>query len=246
VFGLEPTFTAILNDAALTVRLAKMDEPVIDVDGINMTIRVEKAEEGRVLTLDPVVIFDHRKLSPRLASNLLHLFDPTIGDIPEVDGEFSLALDKLRVPIGVPREEQVKRIEMEGKLVLHQVSTDAKTPMRQALVQLVADTCSSGISRTAPSSHRRRSAFGHNSDRRRESSWRASLQVWLHLGGSIPPMAGTLPNKLRNPAPDYEAFALTPAQATSSTIAVAPTGQNADETKPAAINAEMLASRKRA
>jgi hypothetical protein len=112
---------------------------VIDVDGIDMTFRVEKAEEGRVLTLDPVVIFDRRKLSAKEANKLLHLFDPTISDNPELGGEFSFSLDKLRIPIGVPRDEAVKRMEVEGKLVLHQVSTDVKNPMGQAVVQLVAD-----------------------------------------------------------------------------------------------------------
>jgi hypothetical protein len=136
---LEPTFTAVLNDAALTVRLAGATDPVIDVDGINMTVRVEKADEGRVLTLDPVVVFEKRKLSPKLASNLLHLFDPTMGDVPEVNGEFSLYLDKLRVPVGVQREEAVKRLELEGKLVLHDVSTDVSSPMGLALIQLVSD-----------------------------------------------------------------------------------------------------------
>src|SRR5262245_10733067 len=53
---LEPTFAAIVEDAALTVRLTGKDEPAIDVDGINMTLRVEKAPEGRVLTLDPMVV----------------------------------------------------------------------------------------------------------------------------------------------------------------------------------------------
>jgi hypothetical protein len=136
---LEPTFTAIVKDAGLTVRLTKQDAPAIDVDDINMAIRVEKAEEGRVLTLDPVVIFDHRKLSPRLASNLLHLFAPTMSDSPEINGEFSLSLDKLRIPIGVPRDEAVKRMELEGKLVLHDVLTDVRSPLGQALVKLVAD-----------------------------------------------------------------------------------------------------------
>jgi hypothetical protein len=136
---LEPTFTAIVNDAALTVRLTEEDEPIIDIDDINMTLRVEKAEEGRVLTVDPVVIFDRRKLSLKLANSLLQLFDPTMSDTPELGGEFSFSLDKLRIPIGVSNDQAVKHMEVEGKLVLHEVSAEVKNPIRQALVRLVAD-----------------------------------------------------------------------------------------------------------
>jgi hypothetical protein len=136
---LEPTFTAIVEDAGLTVRLAGQDEPVIDVHDINATLRVEEAEEGRVLTLDPVVIFDRRKLSPRLASKLLYLFDPTMSDNAQISGVVSLSLDKLRIPVGVPWDRAVRRMELEGTLVLHDVSTDVSSPMRQMLVQLFAD-----------------------------------------------------------------------------------------------------------
>jgi hypothetical protein len=136
---LEPLFTANVKDAALTVRLAGQDEPAIHVDGINLTVRVEEAEGGRVLTLDPMVVFDRRKLSPKLASKALHLINPSLGDAPEVAGEVTLSLDKLRMPLGIPKEKAVKQIEMEGKLGLHQVSMDVKNPMGQLLVQLVAD-----------------------------------------------------------------------------------------------------------
>jgi hypothetical protein len=136
---LEPTFTAIVKDAGLTVRLSEQNEPVIDVDDIDMTFRVEKADQGRVLTLDPIVIFDRRKLSAKLANRLLHLFDPTMSEVPQISGAVSLSLDKLRIPIGVPRDQAVKRMEVEGKLVLHEVSTEVSNPMRQALVHLVAD-----------------------------------------------------------------------------------------------------------
>src|SRR5262249_28107114 len=136
---LEPTFTAIVRDAALTVRLSKKDEPVIDLDGIDLTIRVEKTGEGRLLTLDPVVIFDKRKVSPKLVNKLVHLFEPTLGDSPRVTGEISLALDKLRVPLGIPRDQLARRIEVEGKLRLDQVSTEVNTPLQKALVKLVAE-----------------------------------------------------------------------------------------------------------
>src|SRR5262245_55223414 len=62
-----------------------------------------------------------------------------MSDIPQISGAVSLSLDKLRIPIGVPRDQAVKHKEVEGKLVLHYLSTDVGNPMRQALVQLVAE-----------------------------------------------------------------------------------------------------------
>ena len=123
---LEPTLTAILKDAALTLRIPALNEPALEVDGINMTVRVEKADDGRVLTLDPMVIFDKREISPNLAKKLLHLIDPTLGDAPQVAGKVSLSLDKLRIPIGIPRDQLAQRIEVEGKLGLHQVYDRSK------------------------------------------------------------------------------------------------------------------------
>jgi hypothetical protein len=136
---LEPTFTAVVKDAALTVHLPNLDAPAMDVDGINMTCRIEKADEGRVLTLDPVVLFDRRKLSPKLAGGFLHLIDPAIGDVPDVDGEISLSLAKLRIPIGIPKDELPTRVEMEGKVSFHQVASKVQSPLRQALVHLLAN-----------------------------------------------------------------------------------------------------------
>jgi hypothetical protein len=136
---LEPTLTAVVTDAALTIRLAGRDEPVVDVDGINLTLRVEQAGEGRVLTLDPVVLFDRRAVTPKLAGSLLNLFDPMLGETSEVSGEITLSLDRVRVPIGLPRDEAARRTEVEGTLVLHDVSSRVENPVWQALVRLVAD-----------------------------------------------------------------------------------------------------------
>jgi hypothetical protein len=136
---LEPTVTAVATDAALTVRLVGQDEPVLDIDGVDLTARVEQTENGRVLTLDPLVVFDRRKLSGKLVKGLLYLFDPTIANAPQVSGEVSFSLDKLRIPLGVPKEEAIKRMEVEGRVTLHQVSSEVRNPLRMALVQLLAD-----------------------------------------------------------------------------------------------------------
>jgi hypothetical protein len=136
---LEPTLTAIVKDAGLTVRLKEQPEPILDVDDVSVTCRVVKTEEGRALTLDPVVLFDRRQLSTKLASKLLHLFVPAMSDTPQISGAVTLSVDKLRVPVGIPRDQEVKQLEAEGKLVLHDVSTEVKNPMGQSLVRLVAD-----------------------------------------------------------------------------------------------------------
>jgi hypothetical protein len=134
----EPTFAALVKDAALTVRFTGQDEPVLEVDDVNLALRLEKADEGRVLTVDPVTIFDKRKLSPKLASKLLHLFDPTMEGAPQISGAVSLSVDKMRIPVGVSKDQTIKGMEVEGKVVLHEVATEISTPMRQALARLVA------------------------------------------------------------------------------------------------------------
>ena len=79
-----------------------------------MTFRVEKAEEGRLLTLDPIVIFDRRKISPKLANKLLQLIDPSLGETAQISGEVSLSVDQFRIPLGIPRDQLAKHIKIEG------------------------------------------------------------------------------------------------------------------------------------
>jgi hypothetical protein len=51
----------------------------------------------------------------------------------------SLSLDHFRIPLGIPRDQQAIGVKIEGKLGLHHVCSERRSPMRQALVQLVAD-----------------------------------------------------------------------------------------------------------
>jgi hypothetical protein len=48
-------------------------------------------------------------------------------------------LETFRVPLGVPRSEVEKRVELAGKLQLNQVSVSTKTPLIQAMVKVLAD-----------------------------------------------------------------------------------------------------------
>lgn len=134
-----PIFTAHVKDAGLTVSNSDSTKPIIDVDGFNVTVRVKQGAEGQVLAVDPVEVFTNKKLTPELCSKLLHLMSPSMHDATEVEGEFSLALDKLSIPLGIAEEQLAEKTEVAGVLTLHQVSVNAQSPMLEAVVKLLAD-----------------------------------------------------------------------------------------------------------
>ena len=134
-----PTFDAVVNDAGLTVENSGSADPIIDVDDFDVTVHVQETDGGQVLTVDPIDVFTRKTLTPELCSKLLHLVSPSIHDPAQVEGEFSLSLDKLSIPLGVPESQIAQQIEVEGELALHQVAVDARSPMLEAVVRLLAD-----------------------------------------------------------------------------------------------------------
>ena len=134
-----PTFTGVVRNGGLTVRVPGLDEPAIDLEDIDLTFRVVDADGGRVLVVDPVTLFEHRKLSPKLCDKMLDLIAPTLGDTQEVSGEVSFALDKFRVPLGLPKDQVAWQVEMEGTLTLHNVTTQTTGPLLRAIVKVVSD-----------------------------------------------------------------------------------------------------------
>ena len=109
------------------------------MDGINLNMQVENTASGRVLAVEPVEVFKKAKLSLVTASGLVPLIDPDLEAERQVTGEMSLAFKTLRIPLGVARDQLAKRLEAEGTLTLHQVSTEVKKPMWQALIKMLAD-----------------------------------------------------------------------------------------------------------
>ena len=128
-----------VEGASLVVHLAGGKKPSLTVDNLDLKFNVESTKDGRVLTLAPVTIFEKRKLTPEVGDELLHLVAPTLADVTGVQGEISLSLDTFRVPLDVPKGEFAKRIELAGKLRLHEISADTKTPLLGSMVKVLAD-----------------------------------------------------------------------------------------------------------
>jgi len=129
-----------VEDGSLVLRQHGHKEPILAADGINLNMQVESTPAGRVLVVEPVEVFKKKNLSLVVASGLLKLLAPDVADTErEVAGEVSLSLTKLRMPLVAAKDEAVKQLEAEGKLTLHQVASDVKSPMWQALIKVVAD-----------------------------------------------------------------------------------------------------------
>ena len=128
-----------VQGATLVINLAGGEKPALTVGNVNLQFSVEATKDGRMLSLAPVTLFDKQKLTPEVSDELLHLVAPTLGDFTGVQGEFSLSLDKFRVPLGVSVSEFAKRIELAGKLQLHQISASVKAPVLEAMVKVLAD-----------------------------------------------------------------------------------------------------------
>jgi DNA-binding protein Fis len=128
-----------IQGGSLVVNLAGGEKPALKVGNVNLNFSVEDSKDGRMLALAPVVLFEKQKFTPEIGDELLHLVAPTLGDLTGVHGEISLSLDKFRVPLGMPDKELAKRVELAGKLHLHQISASAKAPVLEALVKVMAD-----------------------------------------------------------------------------------------------------------
>jgi hypothetical protein len=139
VTGTIPKPKIAIQDALLVVKLKDGEKAALTVDNVNLSFSVEDSKNGRMLTLAPVTIFKKQKLTPEVGDQLLHLIVPTLADLTGVQGELSLSFETFRVPLGVPKSEFEKRVELAGKLQLDQVSVSVKTPLLQTLVKLLAD-----------------------------------------------------------------------------------------------------------
>lgn len=136
---LSPTFTAVVSDASLTVHCEGLDNSVIDLHGLNLTAHVLDTDDGRVLTLDPFDMLTREDLTPQLCSQLVQLINPTLRDAAHVEGQISLSVDELRIPIGLSREQLIQRAKVEGQLELYSVLIETESALPRALGKVLSD-----------------------------------------------------------------------------------------------------------
>ncbi|KAA5539214.1 hypothetical protein FYK55_25170 [Roseiconus nitratireducens] len=127
------------KDASLVVRLPDRSEPLVDIDGVDLVLRVDKQEGRPVIAVDPVQLLTREKISRQLGTGLLHLVDPELQYSPDLVGELSLSVDTMRIPVGGPDAQWLADLEVRGQMTIHQLSSLTQSPLRVALAKLLAD-----------------------------------------------------------------------------------------------------------
>lgn len=134
-----PHLSVVVNDANLSVVVPPQEQPVVKLDGLNFSVRIEPQGDGRRLIIDPATVFNHRQLTEEMCDRGLQLFAPVLADAARVEGEVSLQIDSFEMPLDQPSGTPlVEQVEFTGQLRLHQVTTGVKNPLINNIAKFVA------------------------------------------------------------------------------------------------------------
>ena len=132
-----PNLVAEIRDAVVVVRTPLATEPPIDLQHIQLTLRLEKQGELSILRIDPSTVFDHQRITPELCGQGLQLIVPLLADEVDAQGEFSLRLEEFQLPIATGNSDHNEAIRIEGDLQLHQASVGLRNTIAKGISDLV-------------------------------------------------------------------------------------------------------------
>lgn len=133
------TLTAEINQAEVVVRTLQSSEPLIHVDNLTTTLRLESTPKGRQFVADPTLLMDRVTLTPEACQQGLQFVAPLLADSATVTGEFSVDVSEFRIPVDEPdRQARSKATVIAGRVTLHRVETGLRNPLLAQIADLVA------------------------------------------------------------------------------------------------------------
>ncbi|MBW3596078.1 MAG: hypothetical protein KY475_02255 [Planctomycetes bacterium] len=135
----KPELIADVNRAALRLYRTGVDDALVDVSGVDVSARVRYMDDTRWLIVEPFQPLDHKPLTPEMCRNGLELIAPILASAAWVEGNVSLQVDELRLPLN--RAEVVGPSPTAlagGELTLHSVETGLRNPILQEIAAKVA------------------------------------------------------------------------------------------------------------
>lgn len=138
-YELLPKLTAEIRQAHVIIRNQNKTEPVIDIDGIDLTVHLTSENGRSYLELDPFQVFDHQELTREICTQGLQLVYPVLAEEVDVRGSISAELNRVRVPLTVPRDEIPQYLAVEGKVQFHEIDVQIKNSVTQRLARMLAN-----------------------------------------------------------------------------------------------------------
>jgi len=133
------TLTAEINRAEVIVRTPQSAEPLIHVDNLTTTLRLESTPSGRQFVAEPTLLMDRVTLTPEACQQGLQFIAPLLADSASVTGEFSLDVSEFRIPVDESDPEaRAKATAIAGRVTLHRVETGLRNPLLAQIADLVA------------------------------------------------------------------------------------------------------------
>ena len=138
--GTGPTLSVTVSQLELLVTVGGLEEPVLHLPDVSLSARIDSASEGRILSVDPFTLFENAALTTEICNEVLQLIDPVIADVLDVQGEVSLSISRIRIPLDLEDQaRQVQDIRIRGVVKLHHVKAELKTPLLKGIVRILAN-----------------------------------------------------------------------------------------------------------
>lgn len=135
----ETVVNAELNDVEIEIFDGDDEEPVLKLEQANLTARVQREHDQRVLTLEPVKLLDHEEITEEMCDEGLQLVAPVLSDATRVKGSISLDLERARFPLGkLSTSARLRAVELQGSIQLHNVTARARNPIITSVAKLLA------------------------------------------------------------------------------------------------------------
>lgn len=114
-----------------------MDESVVDATDLNLTRHVRREDRHPVAVVDAVTLVEHATRSRDASKHGLHLIAPMLVDEVKLTGEYTLRVNKARLPLD--GEELERRASISGELALQNLAAEFTNDVTRRVILVMAE-----------------------------------------------------------------------------------------------------------
>lgn len=129
----------VVREGSVDIVLPSEAEPIVAVNEISFTARTQRSSDTTLLIVEPVKLFDRRRLTPELCGRGLQFIAPVLSESTNVSGELTVDLHEFQMPISKVTDQDRSRLtKISGQIVLHEVETSLRNPVLAQLAAVIS------------------------------------------------------------------------------------------------------------